>query len=252
MIASPEHVADYWGEPDPNPGGHADNCVADFMGTSRDPLPNGSTYLSNIALGLESFANWDNPDTATNEAYHADSWIDYVGLYSGSFTWEAYKEEIDAGKPMLLSLLEYHGGSTWYGHSVVGYGYEDNMFDLKICDGVGYKDVTVGGFAVWDTWGTSSSQSSWLDWNWNIIDSYYDPDTGIEWWPFLDMTLTNSCSLNSSLWDWEVRGGVYFHPGDPIPEPTTIILMSCGLFGLLGGAIRQRRKQPSDSHFWHF
>ena len=31
--------------------------------------------------------------------------------------------------------------------------------------------------------------------------------------------------------------------GEPIPEPTTIALMSCGLLGLLGVAVRKRMRK---------
>jgi len=40
----------------------------------------------------------------------------------------------------------------------------------------------------------------------------------------------------------QVKGYVIEWDSNPIPEPTTIVLMSCGLLGLLSIGIRQRRK----------
>ncbi|GAG17477.1 unnamed protein product, partial [marine sediment metagenome] len=50
MIASPEHISDYGDTPDSNPGGHDDNCIADFMHTSRsgEGLGDGGTWSSMI------------------------------------------------------------------------------------------------------------------------------------------------------------------------------------------------------------
>jgi len=249
MIASPEHIRDYWGTPDFNPGGHTDNCIADFMHTSRsgEGLGDGATWSSMIPKGLKDFAEWDNPDTSTNEAYYADSWRDMVKYFNGPFSWSSFKSEIDAGRPMLLDVVEWHGGMNWYGHSVVGYGYQDDMFNIKIAYGPGssdWKNVTVGGFAIWDTWDTTGSQSSWLDWDWNLISSYTD-ENGVEWWPFLDMTLTNGYSYNDESWDWQVVEGVYFHPGNPIPEPASLVLLgslASGLFGIAGARRRFGRR----------
>ena len=66
MVASPEHIGDYWGTPDPNPGGHLDNCLADFMHTSRsaEGLSDGGTAKSMLAQGLAAFTQCDNSSTA--------------------------------------------------------------------------------------------------------------------------------------------------------------------------------------------
>jgi len=54
-------------------------------------------------------------------------------------------------------------------------------------------------------------------------------------------------SLHNGMIAWydggSSDGGIYYATQEPIPEPSTIILMSCGLLGLLGIVIKQRRKE---------
>ncbi len=247
MIASPEHINDYWGTPDPNPGGHADNSIADFMHTSRsgEGLGDGGTWSDMIPVGLKDYAYWDDPTTATVEAYYSDSWLDYVGYLGGTFNWDAYKAEINAGNPMIIDLITY-AGSVWIGHSVVGYGYQDDMFTLRVPTGsTTTADVTVGGFAVMDTWVDGSSPfSTWYDPSFNIVYPVIDA-SGREWWPFLDMTLTGGW-VYGGVFDWQITEGVYFHPGDPVPEPSTILLLATGLGGMFTyGRMRFGRKKKS-------
>ena len=233
MIASSEHIHDYWGDPDPHPGEHPDNCIADFMHTSRseEGLRDGKTSRKMVPIGLKAYANWDNPSTAVNEAYNAESWREEVEYLEGPFNWEAFKKEIDKGNPLILNLVTYAPDiGEIMGHSVAAYGYKENMFNLKIYSNEGWKEVTVGGFAVWDTWDTSSSQSSWLGQDGSTVYSYLDSD-GVEWWPFLDISITDGWVL-TDYWDWQVIEGVYFHPGDPIPEPSSLIFLISGLVGL--------------------
>ncbi|MFH2138023.1 MAG: PEP-CTERM sorting domain-containing protein [Candidatus Omnitrophota bacterium] len=237
MVASPEHIRDYWGTPDPNPEGHDNNCIADFMHTSRSAggLNDGGTLGQYIPYGLKEFAKWDNPDTLTNESYEAESWQNPVQRYAGSFNWNTFKSEIDQGNPTILNMVEYHGDEGWYGHSVVGYGYKENLFNIKIYDGE-WKNITVGGFAIWDTWDISSSQSSWLGWDEETIQSMID-ENGVEWWPFLDVSATNGYSYDGGYWDWGITEGVFFHL---VPEPSTFLLF---IFGLLSGFFI-RKKNP--------
>lgn len=205
--------------------GHSPNSIADFMKTEQ-----GGTWSNNIPVGLEEYALWDNPNTTTNEAYYSDSRVDEVGYYGGPFSWDAFTTEIDAGNPMLLDVMTYGPGYGWAGHSVVGYGYQDDMFNLKIYTDSGWQNITVGGFAIWDTWDTTSAQSDWLG-DTSTVYSHLDAD-GVEWWPFLDVTETDGWSL-ADYWDWQVVEGVYFHPGAQVPLPSTILLLASG-FGIIG------------------
>ena len=218
-IASPEHInADPVNHPLGTWVGHAPNCIADFMKTE-----DGGTSAGDIPTGLAAWSTYVGLGAKT--AYH--DWVNYFG---GTFTYEAFKAEIDAGRPMLLNLETYVSGYDWVGHSVVGYGYQDNMFQLKIYNGITTVDIWVPGFAVMDTWINGvgpGTQADWYDPNWNVVYAVQDAQ-GREWWPFLDMTLTNGW-VWTDRWDWQVVDGCFYQP---IPVPPALWLLGSGLLGL--------------------
>jgi len=252
-IASPEHITDYWGTPDPYIGAwtpHADNCIADFMHTSRsaEGRSDGGTDYADIPIGLKDFTEWDNPGTVVNEAYYADAWNEDVGWWGtpgDDFTYADFKAEIDAGRPMLFGLMTGYD-FNWYGHSVAAYGYQDDMFQIKVpTSDPSEINMTVGGFAVWDTWDTTSSQSEWFGWDYSLVPSITDVN-GVEWWPFLGF---EGASYNA-LFDWMITEGVYYHPGSPIPEPCTLVLLGSGLIAVIIRRKRRGRRQSraTDLH----
>lgn len=213
-IASSEHIADYWGTDDPSP--HTDNSLADFMETSKDPTGDGGTDVNNIGPGLVDFAAWDNPETSSlNESYTFDSSLNWTNELAGGgwdFDFEDLKAEIDAGRPMQLSV--WVGGAEGGGHSIAALGYQDNA-------GMDY-------IAVHDTWGDGASA---IDYAENV----YDPveakmEGGLEWWPW----------LTDTTGDFYVRGGVDFAPAG-VPEPSCIALFLTGAIFLIG------KKQKTDS-----
>jgi len=55
MFGSQGYYDDYWGTDAATPS-HADDCVADFMGTSRDPKGDGQTAEANVYLGMVDYA----------------------------------------------------------------------------------------------------------------------------------------------------------------------------------------------------
>ena len=125
MIASAEHVADYWGTDEPAPH-HADNCLADFMDTSVDPLTNGWTAFGRIDDGLEAYAAYVGyaASTAGNTTY--------VG-WSDDAYWNAYMAEIDAGRPVELHV-DSDGDGNEADHCVAGYGYDTATGDYLFLD----------------------------------------------------------------------------------------------------------------------
>ncbi len=197
--------------------GHTANSIADFMQTVS-----GGTYADKIPTGLK---DWSASVGVSATASH--NWVKGMG---GTFVYANYQAEINAGHPMLLNLESYIPFSGWVGHTVVGYGYKDAMFQLTIPTGqYSTTTVTVPGFAVMDTWENgvgAGKQSGWIDWDGNPLYSLYFQ--GLEWWPFLDMTQTNGWDYTNS-WDWQVVDGVFYAPLSPTPVPATLLLFACGL-----------------------
>jgi len=110
MIGSQGYYEDYWGT-DADPPQHADDCVADFMGTSRDPKGNGQTAETNLHYGLVEYAR------ARGYA-SADGWYSPQGGL-----WNHFVAEIDAGRPMVFAVDT--GGDGYANHCVTVIGYDD-------------------------------------------------------------------------------------------------------------------------------
>jgi hypothetical protein len=222
-MASPEHIkaGHDLGYTYGSYQNHSPNSIADFMLTD-----NAGTYYYNMPGGLRDWAAYTGVATKT-------SYYELVGYWSGPFTYDSFKAEINAGRPMVLNLITYAPGKGWVGHSVVGYGYQDNMFNLQIPLGGGSSmNVTVPGFAVRDTWVNGvgpGKQSEWLGWDDTPVYAALDAQ-GREWWPFLDLTATNGASY-TGYWDWQVDDGVFYQP-IPLP-PSALLLASGGLLILL-------------------
>ena len=109
--------------------------------------------------------------------------------------------------------------------------YEDDKFQVKVPqpDPDPDLDLTVGGFAVMDTWSNGTNQSDWFDWSWNTVYPTIDGD-GVEWWPFI-------CFRGSSWvarYDWMVYDAVTL---EVVPEPAALGLLA------LGGLVLIRRRR---------
>jgi len=91
---------------------HPPDSLADFMLTE-----DGGTYGSDFAHGLETFGAWDDTRTPEIESrrFTATRYTDT------GWTYADYLAEIDAGRPVLLSLARPGG----FGHSVLGVGYNN-------------------------------------------------------------------------------------------------------------------------------
>jgi len=140
------HVEDYWisyGDPGPDPfiiGGWPEHtygeCLADYMGSNQSTygLGDGGTWFWNYTDG-SPLHYWEMPGYGL---------ADYSGMYgiyefcdargyavdelynqyilgwaspTNGFTYDQYKAEIDAGRPVMIHLR---------GHTVVGLGYDDS------------------------------------------------------------------------------------------------------------------------------
>jgi len=142
-IASPQHVADFYaggygavGDDAAGPF-HSFNSLADFMATSQDSAGNGNgwttwyyltdgsplTYAQGVVLGLQGFDGMVGVgDYIGYSGYGLTMMytqpIDNQGLQFG-FTFDDYKNEIDAGRGVLIHVE---------GHTMAGIGYDgDNI-----------------------------------------------------------------------------------------------------------------------------
>jgi len=96
-------------------GAHTDNCMADFMGTSRSQLlmRHGATPPGSILPGMMIYAIWRNPSYS------------FVGETIGSIDstlWSRFVHEIRFGRP--VSLLVDRNGDSLTDHSATAIGYK--------------------------------------------------------------------------------------------------------------------------------
>ncbi|MCK4449253.1 MAG: hypothetical protein KAX26_01545, partial [Anaerolineae bacterium] len=104
---------------------HTDDCVADLMETSQSFHNNyyGWSWFSRVDDALQGYVQMAAPAysaTAENQAW-------------GTFTWNGYRAEIDAGRPVVLLVDTDASGGT--DHFVTAIGYSDesgtNMYACR-------------------------------------------------------------------------------------------------------------------------
>lgn len=212
MVASQNYINGDYDPPD---------CLASFLNTDSD----GGTQWADTAPGLRAFAEWD--DTSVYDMKDSYTAITHsLGYLSSSF--ETFKAEIDAGRPVLLNMVQNYGA-----HSLVAYGYDESI-TFDVFDNSNVEFVTVPGVAVMDTWTPGSGDGSrWYNWEnvggeWEqvYVEEIFDSQ-GHEWWPYFE-----GGYLFSGEDEYHVVGYTTF---ELVPEPATIIL-----FGL--GGLMMRRK----------
>jgi len=137
---------------------HSFDSLADFMGTSQDSVSsvNGSTWFffwsDNMPFTESDAAALSGPHSPDwSGMYGIGEYSDYRGYdasvlynqyiygYDGipaGFTYDQYKSEIDAGRPVLIQLDM---------HTMLGYGYLDSTSDIL----------------VYDTWSLGGGQMTW-------------------------------------------------------------------------------------------
>ncbi len=178
----------------PPEGDTGPNSIGCYMHTKPTT---GSSYAWNIATGMRRYADYDDPDTVTDEAYDFHSLTYYTARPSwpdsandAAFTFADYQASIDAGQPMILDM-----SLVGAGHSVVGYGYWiDDSGDCWV--------------AVRDTWqdGDSNGVSG--------VSATMDNDQ--EWW------LWDLREESENFEDaYFIDHGIYFVPNDDGPMEET-------------------------------
>ena len=112
-ITDPQHAAKY-GSAQNN---HSDklylpnsyDSIADWLGTSVDPLGYGETYTNNISVGIKQYASYKGYQFSSNTYYY------------NSTSWDILKREIDAGRPIIAGIDSGNDGQL--DHSVPVFGY---------------------------------------------------------------------------------------------------------------------------------
>ena len=139
MIASPGHIRDYVPTPDRTPTladpYHADDCLADFVGCSRDPLDHGWSYLDQQSPGMFKYV--------TYRGY--DGWeASYTSGLANA--WQALVQEVNAYRP--AQLMVDSNGDGALDHFVTAIGYDDTPGANR--------------YAFLNTW---DSQVHWAGWH---------------------------------------------------------------------------------------
>ncbi len=116
-------------------GAHADNCVADFMRTSRSAYYNyyGWSWFVDVEYALEAFVAMQLPGQVTQAQ----------SIYFEDFSWEGYRNEIDNRRPMVLLVDTDADG--WTDHFVTAIGY----------------DEATGEYGAYDTWDQGLHWYAW-------------------------------------------------------------------------------------------
>jgi hypothetical protein len=147
-IASDEHYNDYALPKDDESTGvlqdksslggeHEDNCLADFLRTSRssDDLLYGATTSEYCDDGMLAYTMYVNLKNGT--AYKANSKLYY---HSTTFSFDIFKMQINQNHPMVLVVDVSADGEG--DHAVAAVGYRETN---------GYPE-----YACWDTWNTET------------------------------------------------------------------------------------------------
>ncbi len=166
------HVDDYWvayldAGPDPFDGNWPEHtygeCTGDFMKTNQATYSNvdGSTSFYNYndgsplpAAAMEGFGIHNNDGGYGIKLFYESRGYTVVNMYNQrilgqgtdenddptdlGFTFDQYKAEIDAGRPVMIHVV---------GHTMVGVGYDDSTNEIYIHDTWNYNvhPMTWGG-----------------------------------------------------------------------------------------------------------
>jgi len=165
-------------------GTHTDNCVADFMLTSRSVYGNyyGWSWFSDVPISILQYISMVEPNVMP----------EVTNTYFTTFSWEEYKEEIDNNRPMVLLVDTDGDGST--DHFVTAIGYDDATSE----------------YGIYDTW---DSNIHWYQWR--------EIGPGISWGIYGVTTIRNIVwtrpyyVMDSSFFN-DLTGDGFFESGDTV------------------------------------
>jgi hypothetical protein len=201
MISTNDHYIDYSKPIDSYPnllqdksetgGAHTSNCLADFMKTSWSIEGNyyGWSWSDEIENAFDSYVPFINPEYWSSSAYV---------YYSDIAAWNAYMEEIDNNRPVVL-LVDTDGN-----------GYTDHFVT-----GIGYNSTSKL-YAVFDTW---NHNIHWYDWRGLKIGNFW----GIYGYTKFSLKFKISATTSNSN-QGTVSGSGTFYANQPVSlvaSPTT-------------------------------
>jgi len=229
MVSSTGHIDQTAGHNLNGCASAADRSISCFLGTN--PVT-GGTFVNQIPVGLKAFVEWDDTSVYDMKDAYPASFVYKPVAYFAPFYFEDFKAKIDAGRPVLINVYTDAPGHGWLGHTVVGYGYDDDV-TFNVRDPATGQALIAPGLAVMDTWTPGGgSQSDWVAAGGapGVVEEYFDPN-GVEWWPWV----AQNGSSHGDYWDWMVGSVVVM---DIAPEPASAALLS-----VAGLAILRRRRR---------
>ena len=155
----------------------------------------------------------------------------YEKIVTTTLTWPEAQAEAET-----LS----HAG--WTGHLVTITSQEEN----DVVHGI----VNSAPYLIYAWIGLTRAGPS--DWQWVTGEDYFFSNWSVDGWPIEPLPGDTYAFIQPGGGTWKGSGYLetdyleyvveYEPSGEPIPEPTTIVLMGFGLLGVLGVVIMQRRK----------
>jgi hypothetical protein len=127
---------------------HIDNCIADYMDTSKSTRSNyyGWSWSSDVGPAFVNYVSQQN------SAYEPS--FQQYNTYNGTLTWSVLMSEIDAGRPMVFLVDTDGDGGTDHFVTITGYRTSPSLQ-----------------YGCWDTWSTT-------DIRW---ENFADLDPGTAW-----------------------------------------------------------------------
>lgn len=129
---------------------HASNCIADFMRTSWSAanMHHGSSWFHDVHQALENYTAW------ANDTYGSDYIVDGWPVPWANFSWPAYKDEINADRPMVLLVDTDGDGGTDHFVTAIGWRFESGYAEYACLDtwGKGFR---------WERFRRISNQYAW-------------------------------------------------------------------------------------------
>jgi hypothetical protein len=135
VVTRYDHYRDYACPIDASPGPiiadrsvtgatHTDNCLADFMHTSRSADNNyyGWSWFNYVEISFLGYLAYTLPGSTPSA----------TSLMFDDFSWDEYKNEIDQRRPVVLLVDTEGDGQT--DHFVTGIGYDDATMEYGIYD----------------------------------------------------------------------------------------------------------------------